>query len=283
MKTKPNKPASPARRRLLKAAAGAVAAVAAPAYGYEVEAERLQVVRRTVRVAGWPRSAAGLRVGQLSDLHCQDARAVDRTARAARLLLAQTPDVVFLTGDFVSGHRPADWTRACADALTPLTAAPHGAHATLGNHDWACPNRVVRDLTRGGISTLRNRAAPLPGVPGVWLVGLDSCSVHAHDPIRAMQDVPEGAAKILLVHEPDYADEAPHGFALQLSGHSHGGQIRLPGLPPLHCPVYGQRYPEGWQQAAHHPVYTTRGVGMMGPQLRFCCPPEVTLLTLQPA
>lgn len=67
------------------------------------------------------------------------------------------------------------------------------------------------------------------------------------------------------MHGLDYANAAPLGFGLQLSGHSHAGQIRIPGLPPLHCPEYGQKYPEGLQQAANHPVYTTRGVGMMGP------------------
>ena len=83
------------------------------------------------------------------------------------------------------------------------------------------------------------------------------------------------------MHEPDYADEAPPGFALQLSGHSHGGQIRIPGLPAFHCPKYGRHYPEGLRQGPHHPVYTTRGVGTIGPPIRLFCPPEVTVLTLR--
>ena len=171
---------------------------------------------------------------------------------------------------------------ACADALAPLAQAGHGVFATLGNHDWAGPERVIQELTRVGFSVLRNQSAPLPGVPDIWLVGMDSRSQNAQNPIQALEGVPEAAVKILLMHEPDYADEAPVGFALQLSGHSHGGQIRLPGLPP-HCPKYGRRYPEGLRLAAHHPVYTTRGIGMMGPQMRFCCPPEVTVLTIHPA
>ena len=114
-------------------------------------------------------------------------------------------------------------------------------------------------------------------------MGLESCGNLVQDPVQALRGVPQDAVKILLVHEPDYADEAPVGFALQLSGHSHAGQIRLPGLPPLHCPVYGRKYPEGVQQANNHLVYTSRGVGMMGPQMRFCFQPEVTLLTINPA
>ena len=252
MMKKPNKPLSPARRRFLKIAAGALVGVGTPVYAAAWEPERLEVVHREVRVAGWPASAAGLRVGQLSDLHCQSRRAVDRTARAARLLLAQKPDIVLLTGDYITDRHGARWAAACADALAPLAAAPRGVFAVLGNHDWAGPERVTQELRRVGFTVLRNQAVPLPGMANVWLVGLDSCSLRAQDPIQALQSVPSNAVKVLLMHEPDYADEAPLGFALQLSGHSHAGQIRVPGLPPLHCPEFGRKYPEGLQQAAHH-------------------------------
>lgn len=277
-----NKPASPARRRFLKtAAAGAVAGLGTGIYAHEWEPDHPQVVHRAVRLAGWPQPAAGLRVGHLSDLHCQSRAAVARTARAARLLLAQRPDVVFLTGDYISDRHGGAWAGACANALAPLSRVRHGVFAVLGNHDWASPERVTRELTRAGFTVLRNRSVPLPGVSNVWLVGMDSFCQNAQNPIQALEGVPDAAVKLLLMHEPDYADEAPLGFALQLSGHSHGGQIRLPGLPP-HCPEYGRKYFEGLRQAAHHPVYTTRGVGMMGPQMRLCCPPEVTVLTILP-
>ena len=142
----------------------------------------------------------------------------------------------------------------------------------------------LRELMRVGFHTSAKPVRPLAGrerrLGG--RAGFPK-SAHARTQIQALQGVPETAVKLLLMHEPDYADEAPPGFALQLSGHSHAGQIRIPGLPPLHCPEYGRRYPEGLQQTTHHPVYTTRGIGMIGPQMRFCCPPEVTILTIQPA
>ena len=155
----------------------------------------------------------------------------------------------------------------------------------LGNHDWWSlrPDLIAGELQRVGFEVLRNRSVPLANAPNIWLVGLDSRSLGAHNPMLALQGVPEKAIKLLLIHEPDYADEAPHGMALQLSGHSHAGQIRIPGLPPLHCPTFGQRYPEGLQQTTQHPVYTTRGIGMINPQIRVCCPPEVTVLTIHPA
>jgi len=280
---KPNTPASPARRRFLKtAAAGAVAGLGTGVYAHEWEPDHPQLVHRRIRLAGWPASAAGLRIGQLSDLHCQSKAAVARTARAVRLLLRQKPDVVFLTGDYISDRHSADWAAACADALAPLAQVSLGVFAILGNHDRVAPEQVVRELTRVGFTVLRNHSAALPGVPNVWLVGMDSRTHNAQNPIQALAGVPDAAVKLLLMHEPDYADEAPSGFGLQISGHSHGGQIRLPNHP-IHCPEYGRKYPEGLRQAAHHLVYTTRGVGMMGPQMRFCCPPEVTVLTIHSA
>ena len=282
---KPNKPTNPTRRRFLKRAAiGTAAGLGTVLYSYEWEPEQIEVVRHTLHLPGWPASAAGLKIGQLSDLHCQDSRSVARTDRAVRLLLAQKPDVVLLTGDYITDGRHKNWMPAAAQALAPLTQAPHGVFATLGNHDWAehRQDQVTRELEEVGFTVLRNQAAPLPGVSNVWLVGMDSYTQNCQNPIQALDGVPESAVKILLMHEPDYADEAPLGFALQLSGHSHAGQVRLPGLPPLHCPQYGQKYPEGLQQADHHLVYTTRGVGMMGPQIRAFCPPEVTVLTIHP-
>ncbi len=281
------RPQSPGRRRFLKAAAGAaLVGAGTPTYAYAVEPAHPVVTRRDIRLKGWPQAAAGLKIGQISDLHCQDERAVARADHAVLLLLAEKPDAVFLTGDYItSGEASGDWMPAAAAALEPLRHTPRGVYAILGNHDYADGHQanVATALEGNGFTTLRNRSVPLPGTPGVWIVGLESLCAAAQNPAEALRGVPPGAVKILLVHEPDFADIAPPGFCLQLSGHSHAGQIRLPGLPPLYCPIFGRQYPEGLQQAAHHPVYTTRGVGMMGPQMRLCCPPEVTVLTLHPA
>ncbi|MGI4791942.1 MAG: metallophosphoesterase [Janthinobacterium lividum] len=279
-------PASPARRRFLKiSAATALAGLGTPTYAFEVEPDHPRVTHHDISIKGWPVAASGMRVGQLSDLHCQDSRAEARIAHAVQLMLAQKPAIVFLTGDYISSNRPSSWIVASANALAPLRNVPRGVFAVLGNHDYAngFSGQVAAALEQVGFQVLRNRAVPFPDAGDVWIVGMESRSVFAYDPIRALQEVPPDAARILLIHEPDYADEAPLGFDLQLSGHSHAGQIRIPGLPPLHCPTYGRKYPEGLQQAQNHLVYTTRGVGMMGPQARFCCPPEVTVLTIHAA
>ena len=259
---------------------------AAGAYGDRVEANDLQVTQVDVPIAGWPTGTPPLRVGQLGDMHCDSEHAVARTRRAAEMLLAQKPDVVFLTGDYIS-EKPRRWATPAAEALAPLLAVPGGVFCVLGNHDWAnyhwltrSADHVAQALSDVGFTVLRNDARPLPQAPGVWVVGLDDRYANRQDVARALGPVPPGACKVLLVHEPDYADEAPPGFAVQLSGHSHGGQIRLPGLPPFHVPKYSTRYPEGLQQGPHHPVYTTRGIGTTGPPIRLFCPPEVTVLHL---
>jgi hypothetical protein len=171
---------------------------------------------------------------------------------------------------------------AAAAALRPLADVPHGAFAVLGNHDWwsGDPDYVADQLHSVGFTVLRNRSAPVKGSKELWVVGLEQRCDNLQDPVRALQGVPEDAVKLLLIHEPDFADEAPPGFALQFSGHSHGGQVRIPGLPPLIVPTYSRHYPEGLRQAPYHRVYTTRGVGMVSPRFRLCCPPEVAVIRL---
>src|SRR5579872_2793413 len=231
------------------------------------ELQEVQVVHVSVPIAGLPWTVDGIRIGHLSDTHCDSSRAVAQTARAARLLRAQNPDVVFLTGDYIT-HRPYDRMAA--------------ASAVLGNHDWSAgdPDYVAAQLEQVGFTVLRNRSTPVNGIQGLWVVGLEQRCDNRQDPVRALHGVPDEAVKLLLIHEPDFADEAPSGLALQFSGHSHGGQVRIPGIAPFIKPTHGRRYPEGLCQTRQHPVYTTRGVGMVGPKVRLFCPPEVAVIRL---
>jgi predicted MPP superfamily phosphohydrolase len=283
--TAPNRPASPARRRLIGSGL-AVAALGATGAGtaYGLDTDDLRVERREIALPGWPAEADGLRVGYLSDFHCDSSESVRLTERAVGRLLAERPHVALLGGDYISIHA-RKWVPRAAAALAPLAAVPAGVFAVLGNHDWWSGGHslVNRELIRAGFDVLNNRSVPFPGAPGVWLVGLDDLCVDKQDAPAALAGVPHDAVKILLIHEPDYADQSPPGFALQLSGHSHGGQIRIPGISVCHCPRYGRHYPEGLLQGPNHPVYTSRGIGTIGPPFRLFCPPEVTLLTMRSA
>ena len=186
------------RRRFLKTlAVGTVAAVATPTYAAEIEPEHLEVVTKTVLLPDWPAHADGLRVGHLGDFHCLNDRAVARATRAAQLLLDQKPDVVFLTGDYITGRVDGGGdflpqAEACANALAPLKSVPRGVFAVMGNHDLTTaafqPCRMA--LERVGFHVLINQSMPLPGAEGVWLVGLGSRSVLAQDVKTALHGVP---------------------------------------------------------------------------------------------
>jgi predicted MPP superfamily phosphohydrolase len=113
------------------------------------------------------------------------------------------------------------------------------------------------------------------------MVGLDDLIMRRGNLARALRRVPDESCKILLVHEPDFADRAARcPIDLQLSGHTHGGQIRLPGIGPLLLPVLGRKYPMGLYKVRDTWVYTNRGLGVTRPPLRFNCRPEITLFTL---
>lgn len=279
-------PSSRRRRFLSRLGFVGLLGLGATAYDQWDEVDKLGVTHWNITLPDWPAATPPLTVGLIADMHCDRDSALERTRRAVAMLLAQKPDVVFLGGDFVTSDH-FHWAPLAADALAPLLAVPGGVFCVLGNHDWtdrlwlsAGAEVVTASLAQVGFKVLRNESLPLPTAPGVWVVGLDDLYAQQDNVAQALHNVPEGVCRLLLVHEPDYADKAPSGFAFQFSGHSHGGQIRLPLLPPLHLPKYGTHYPEGLAQGPHHPLYTTRGVGTTGPPVRFFCPPEISMFHL---
>jgi predicted MPP superfamily phosphohydrolase len=177
---------------------------------------------------------------------------------------------------------------ACLSEAIPFLAelkAPLGKYAVLGNHDYRTgAEEVAQALEQAGFQLLINRRVQLRrGEELLYLVGIDDALCGRPDPAAAMQGIPEDGCAILLVHEPDFADEAKdYPVSLQLSGHSHGGQIRLPVVGHLLVPHMGKKYPDGLkhvEQADLH-VYTSRGVGTTLLPLRILCKPEIALHVL---
>jgi predicted MPP superfamily phosphohydrolase len=225
---------------------------------------------------------AGLRIGFITDTHVGPFITADDLARATALLAAERPDLVLFGGDYVS-ESPRYIGPAIEVVRDLVSETPLGGFAVLGNHDLSVSApKVTTALEGAGIPVLRNAALPVSyRGSDLWLTGVDETLLGRPDPPSAFAPVPAGAAVIALWHEPQFAEHAAaQGAFLQLSGHTHGGQIRLPGVGAVGLPIHGKRYVMGLNRVDRMTIYTARGVGVYRPPLRFNCPPEVTLLTL---
>lgn len=255
--------------------------------GYEAVAltpYRPRLERLQLRLPAGHEALAGLTIGFVADTHVGPSITPEDAFRATSLLARQNPDLVLLGGDYIS-ESPRHAEPAAAVLGELVRGAPLGGYAVLGNHDCGERGRDLRvtaALEAVGVPVLRNRAVAVDTGRGLlWVAGVDEAIMARADPARTFAAIPSGAAALALWHEPDFAAQtAALGAFAQLSGHSHGGQIRLPGIGPLILPAGGQRYVMGLNVAAGMPIYTTRGVGVYLPPLRFRCPPEVTLVTL---
>lgn len=284
--SEPQKNLRMTRRRFLQMSGvlGITAGAAAlgGAYGFGVEPNQLQVERVTIPLARLPGAFDGMTLVQLSDLHFGPYVSHEHLAQAVAMTNALKPDAIVLTGDLVnfSWH----YIAPCADMLSKLDA-PLGVFAVMGNHDYwiGYEDLLLASLRRAEVQLLRNQAIPFTrGRSTMYLVGLDDLWLKQVDLRRALLNVPGNACKVALMHEPDFADVCAQAeIDLQLSGHSHGGQVRVPFLGPLILPKYGEKYPMGLARAGNFTqVYTTRGVGVLPPAVRVNCPPEITHLTL---
>jgi uncharacterized protein len=273
------------------------AGLAAAAAGIGVDAvvapHRIVVRHVTVPLRVLPAALDGLRIAQLSDLHRGPHVAAEHIHRGAEIAMALRPDLIVVTGDFIS--MASHYAPSCAEALSGLRARL-GVFAVLGNHDYwthGVPD-VTQSLRRASIELLVNRAVALRyGGEEWWLGGVDDMWAGRPDLAATFVNLPSGAFRVLLSHEPDFADHAARArVPLQISGHSHGGQMIIPffGPPPFVLPLYGRKYPVGLQRVERGDtmVYTNVGLGLAGlprpfPEIRINCPPEVTLLTLRRA
>lgn len=225
---------------------------------------------------------AGLRIGFIADTHIGPFVTPADIQRAVSLIAAESPDLVLLGGDYIS--ESPRYAEPGAKVFGELVAVARlGCLAVLGNHDISTdPAKVTCALAAVGIRVLRNESMmiPTPGGP-LWIAGVDEMILGRADVAKTFAQVPAGAATIALWHEPDEARlAAAHGAFAQLSGHTHGGQFRLPGLGPLVLPPGGRRYPAGRYQIDGMHLYVARGAGVYRPAVRLNCPPEVTIVSL---
>jgi predicted MPP superfamily phosphohydrolase len=270
------------RRTLLKglAATGVGAVLGVANHGFMYERRQFGVTHATLPVSGLSPSLAGLRVGFLSDLHRSDMVTADMAAVAVDLLMAERPDIIMLGGDYVTwgGGRNRYYVGAAAEALAPLTA-PHGIFAVLGNHDDA--REMPAALSARGFTVLKDARTEIT-IRGevLHIAGIQYWTRKVVDIERVIHGVTGNL--VLLAHTPSRLIEATAlGIPLVLSGHTHGGQIVLPGLGA----VAAKEFPviAGQAQREATTIFVSRGVGTVYVPIRINCPPEVAVLTLQPA
>lgn len=273
------------RRSFLKAVTRVGAGLAATsatggAYAAWLEPQWVAPESIELRVKRLPPALDGFRLVQLSDLH-YDTTPADTLTSAIDAANRFDADLIVLTGDYLT--RSLTGFDRCAREVGRLRAR-QGVVGVMGNHDWWNDVNVVADALRAeGVVTLMNESLAVErGGARLWIVGVDSVWEGRDDIDRALRGVPNDEAKVLLVHEPDFADEASrYPIDVQLSGHSHGGQVRLPFVGALSLPRHARKYPIGLRRVGLMQVYTSRGVGMIRPMVRFNCRPEVTLFTLR--
>jgi predicted MPP superfamily phosphohydrolase len=276
------------RRKLLWGAAAA-GTIALAGDSILLEPNRPRIVHQDFLLPRWPERLNGFTIALLSDFHYDPCFSVHPLHAAIPMVNGLRPDLIVLGGDFVSQPPIGDDRKAafaaepCARLLRQMTA-PHGLWAVLGNHDEATDHKhVTRALQAENIQVLANQSQAIEHDGArIWLAGVNDVLGNTADLPKTLHRVPTNEAVILLAHEPDFADEAAKfPIDLQLSGHSHGGQVRIPLLPPLFLPALAKKYIRGRYNVGGLALYTNAGLGTVGVPVRLNCPPEITLLTLK--
>lgn len=243
-----------------------------------------RVLRRenvTVPVLALPPGWQGARIVQLSDLHSGRHITRARLQRIAERAARLKPDLLVVTGDIV--HNSSAFARQAAEAIGSIPTL-HGIYACLGNHDfWAGADAVTSELERAGVQVLRNRGVLLErNGCGLWLCGVDDPWNGRFDLPAALRGLPAGTPTVLLSHQPNTWPRAQElGVALQLSGHTHGGQLALTWLHrSLSLARLITPFVSGLYRAGSCYLYVNRGAGSVMPMVRLGARPEVTVLTL---
>ncbi len=224
----------------------------------------------------------GITIAFVSDTHIGPHFRTDDLLPTIDALRKLHPDILILGGDYVS-ESPRFIDPSINSLADMADTARYGTWAILGNHDIAnTRERIEEALGKAGIPVLANASAEVSTDKGsLWLTGIDDAVLGKPDLMQAFRSVPADAATIALWHEPDRAEEvAPFDPIFMLAGHTHGGQVRMPGIGPIAAPKLGKRYVLGRYDINGMPLYVSSGVGMYRPPVRFNCPPEVVVITL---
>jgi predicted MPP superfamily phosphohydrolase len=276
------------RRNFLLGSAAAAGGLAL--YSGEIARHEISIESHTLALAKLPEAFRNYRILQISDIHFDEYTEPSFVRRVVGEVNRLAPDLVLLTGDYVSNtprgpNYAAGAMLRCADELRELTCPMR--YAVMGNHDSILgPPLIGAGLASASIPILFNQHVAIErNGQHLWLAGIADAITNVPNLNLAIPASPDGPV-ILLCHEPDYADNVlahPRGALVDviLSGHSHGGQVRLPFVGPVHLPYGALSYYAGLYHLGHLQLYVNRGIGTVGVPFRLNCPPEITLFTLQ--
>ena len=273
------------RREFVKGliAAPLVAVSAASAYARLIEPYNYLISETEISIRDLPPAFEGFRVTQLTDIHHSRILGISEVRRMVNLAQQTKPDMFVLTGDYTTTYRR--YIEPCAEALAALRA-PEGVWAILGNHDhYTDPELTTRALQRQHVAVLNNAHTTLQrGSDAIQLSGIDDWSWAANDWARAFSGLRPNTPTVLLSHQPSVLDlEETKNVALILSGHTHGGQVKLPFLgAPARFATQDLKYARGLFRSGETQLYVSAGTGVIGLPLRFGVRPEIAVLRLRP-
>ncbi|RSD28200.1 metallophosphoesterase [Mesobacillus subterraneus] len=281
------------RRTFIKRMAGTLFAAAGLStggyyYARELEPHMLDITRHKLKNDALPAGFKGMKIIQFSDTHVGFQYTMAQLEDLISQINKLSPDLIVFTGDLLDDPRHFQDRNQIISMLNKLNA-PLGKFAVYGNHDHGgYGSEIYKEIMElSGFTLLLNRSAKVSLLDGssLWIAGIDDAMLGQPDIKAAMAGIPHDAYTILLSHAPDKADEAAaFPIQLQLSGHSHGGQIQIPFYGPWVTPPFAEKYVEGFYTVGSNPsmkLYVNRGLGTTRLPFRFLSQPELSLFTLQ--
>ena len=266
------------------AAAPLVAVSATAAYATLIAPHNYEVTETDILIRDLPERFEGFRITQLTDVHHSRILGLEEVQRVVELAKLTKPDLLVLTGDYTTTYRR--FIEPCAEVLGGLSA-PEGVWAVLGNHDhYTDPELTTRALVRNHITVLNNANTTIRrGPDAIQLAGIDDWSWNGTDWTRAFFGLDRKGPSILLSHQPNVLDfDEAQGASLILSGHTHGGQIKLPFIgAPARFATMDLKYASGLFRRGQTQLYVSRGTGVIGLPVRFGVRPEIAVLRLRRA
>ena len=272
------------RRQFLKGAI-AMGAAGLVADGLLLEPRHVVVERKTIAINDLPDAFDGFRICQITDVHHGPFTGLGFIEKVVEKVNSLNPGLVVLTGDYVD--HSSKYIVPAVSALCRLKSS-NGVLAVLGNHDhWMDANLTQEVFNRYNVPVITNSHKLIEiKDKAICVAGVGDLMEDSQDLKAAFYGVPADIPRILLSHNPDYAESMPvsERVDLVLAGHTHGGQVRMPfSIAPITMSMYGQKYAGGLVRSASGQVYVSRGIGVVGLPVRFNCPPEITIITLTKA